>query len=216
MIDIEKMTFSLSLFVAALLLVSLSLSISSSITVVSAYNVFLRPGSEQCFGEILKKGDKLLASFAVASGGHLDIDCRVYDPENRIVYLSERRMTDNFQFYAQQDGEYKICFGNSMSTVTGKTVSFHIYAGQKLAAIESAKQQHLSPLENSILQLSENIQAVQDTTEYMKVRERVCHQTNVSTGRRVVGWNIFKTVALICTSLSTIYYLHRFFDRTSK
>ena len=79
-----------------------------------------------------------------------------------------------------------------MSTVTGKTVSFHLYAGQRLAAIEAAKDMHVSPLQNSINQLSEGIQAVVDTTEYMKVRERVCHSTNISTGRRVIGWNMFK------------------------
>lgn len=211
-------------------------------TVVYGYNIFLRPGTEQCFTERLQKNDKLLASFAVSSGGHLgmyviqttvqslyhctnlikymyiisytlDIDCKVYGPDSKLVYQSERRMTDNFQFYAQQPGEYRICFANSMSTITGKTISFHIYAGTKLASMEAAKNIHLSPLESSIVSLSEGVQAVTDTTEYMKIRERVCSATNISTGRRVIGWNIFKSICVIGTTLISVFYMKQLFEK---
>lgn len=62
----------------------------------------------------------MLASFAVQSGGFLDIDVKVFGPDMKIVYLEERGSEGDLQFVVTQSGIHRLCFGNSMSTVTGK------------------------------------------------------------------------------------------------
>jgi hypothetical protein len=44
---------------------------------VSGLTTFIKPNEEQCFMEDAKRGDKLITSFNVATGGFLDIDLKV-------------------------------------------------------------------------------------------------------------------------------------------
>jgi hypothetical protein len=81
-----------------------------------------------------------VSSFNVVAGGFLDIDVKVYGPDNKVVFEAEREKDGAFQFVANTNGEYRLCFGNTMSTVTGKTVSFHMFVGNALAKHHAAKQ----------------------------------------------------------------------------
>ncbi len=47
-------------------------------TDVAGYIVEVPASGEQCFTEAVKRGDKVLGSFSVGSGGNLDIDLKVY------------------------------------------------------------------------------------------------------------------------------------------
>lgn len=58
-----------------------------------------------------------------------------------------------------------------MSTVTGKTVNFHIYVGNSLSQRDAAKQEHLNPLENSVVQLGQGLVAAINAQQYMRGRE---------------------------------------------
>jgi hypothetical protein len=154
-----------------------------------------------------------VSSFNVAAGGFLDIDVRVYGPDGKVVYEQERQTDGSFQFVATAAGEYRLCFGNTMSTVTGKTVSFHLYVGNALAQHHAAKKEHLNPLENSILKLSEHLHAVRDAQEYAKVRERTCRNTTESTNERVMWWSILETISLFAVGAFQIYQLRRFLEK---
>src|SRR5262245_19109826 len=45
-----------------------------------------------------QRGEKVVSSFNVASGGFLDIDIRVYGPDGKIVYEADREKDGGFQF----------------------------------------------------------------------------------------------------------------------
>jgi len=157
----------------------------------------------------------VIASYLVAAGGFLDIDVKVSGPDNKIVYEVDREKEGSFQFIANAAGVYKFCFGNTMSTVTGKTLGFHIYVGNAISHHDAAKHEHLTPLENSITQLSEGLYRVKDSLDYHKYRERVCRNTNESTNQRVLWWNVAETSVLVLVSGFQMWYLRRFFERKS-
>jgi hypothetical protein len=46
----------------------------------------VEPRTEECFFEDLRSGDKFLINFEVIRGGLLDIEFKMKDPHNNIVY----------------------------------------------------------------------------------------------------------------------------------
>jgi len=188
---------------------------SALVTPTYAINIYVPANDEQCYFDTVQRGDKVVTSYQVISGGALDIDVKVYGPDNRIVYEEERDKDGNFQFVATQAGMHRLCFGNTMSTITGKVVSFHIYVGNALAQQNAAKKEHLTPLEHSIVMLSEGIHRVRDGQDFLKLRERLCRNTTESTNARVLWWTILETCCLCAMSSFQIYYLKRFFEKRS-
>eukprot|EP00823_Brevimastigomonas_motovehiculus_P003239 TRINITY_DN1956_c0_g1_i1.p2 TRINITY_DN1956_c0_g1~~TRINITY_DN1956_c0_g1_i1.p2 ORF type:complete len:214 (-),score=29.29 TRINITY_DN1956_c0_g1_i1:1086-1691(-) len=179
---------------------------------VYAVNIYVPPNQESCFFEDVQRGEKVVTSFNVASGGFLDVDVKMYGPDNKVIFDAEREKEGSFQFMALQSGMHRLCFGNTMSTVTGKTVSFHIYVGHSLIEKNTIKTEHLTVVENGVVLLSEGVNAVKDSVEYTKIRERICRLTIDNTNSRVLWWSLVRTAMLIGVALYQIYYLRQLFE----
>merc|ERR1712156_177899 len=85
-----------------------------------------------CF-TILVLTQKSLAYFvtvdAHAEECFLDIDVRIEGPDGRTVHSGERESNGKYTFAAHQEGVYKYCFSNQMSTMTPKIVMFNMDIG---------------------------------------------------------------------------------------
>lgn len=178
----------------------------------AALTFTIEPNKEECFFEEINKGEKVSTTFQVASGGFLDIDVKLLDPRDQKVFVKERETEGRFPFTAEYDGLYSLCFSNKMSTLTPKTVSFNFHVGIATTAHEVAHKEHLTPLELTIVQLSEGLYNVQDEQKYMRVRERVHRNTTESTNARVLWWSFVEAAILVGMSLYQVYYLRRFFE----
>ena len=181
-----------------------------------ALNVFIDANADECYFEELQKGEKLYASFAVQSGGYMDIDVKVYGPDLGLVYEVEKAREGNFQFKATAQGSYKLCFSNAMSLVSGKTLSFNLYTGHSLAPLDAAKQAHLTPLEQQIVSVSEGVYALHDTQVYLKYREVRHSATLESTHSRVLWWSLLELASLVSVSVFNIVYLKQLFEKAGK
>eukprot|EP00164_Ancoracysta_twista_P002866 GFYU01003818.1.p1 GENE.GFYU01003818.1~~GFYU01003818.1.p1 ORF type:complete len:206 (+),score=53.02 GFYU01003818.1:94-711(+) len=170
------------------------------------------PHKEECFYEEAQVEDPISGSYQVATGGYLDVDTKVVGPDDKILYSGERESEGSFAFIAKKQGIYRFCFSNKMSTLTEKTVSFTLSIGEQNSANKVAKQEDLTPLEKSILKLSDGLHMVQAEQKYMRMRERVHRNTTESTNARVLWWSFFEAVLLVAMSLWQIYYLRRFFE----
>jgi len=167
---------------------------------------------EECFFEDVNAGVPVGLMFQVTQGGFLDVDVRIQGPDGKVIYTAERQTDGKYNFITHIQGEYSFCFGNRMSTLTPKKVSFVVHVGEEAKPNEVLKQEHLSPLEQSILQVGQGIQSIVDEQAYMKMREQVHRNTNESTNERVIWWSLFEVLVLIAMSLWQIYYLRRFFE----
>merc|ERR1712110_1344506 len=96
---------------------------------VDAYFVTVDAHAEECFFDRVKKGTKMGLMFEVAEGGFLDIDVRIEGPDGGIVHSGERESNGKYTFAAHQEGTYKYCFSNQMSTMTPKIVMFNMEIG---------------------------------------------------------------------------------------
>lgn len=153
----------------------LLLSLFALLSFVASFEVYIRPNDEQCFFEDVQKGQKLLVSMNVASGGMLDVDLRMFGPDDQIIYEADRTNEDSFQYIAQVSGRHRVCFVNGMSTVSAKTVSFAYHVGsEKLITKEGLKEEHLTPLNQALNRLSDSAYFIRDKLGFLKARERKC------------------------------------------
>merc|ERR1711862_692610 len=86
---------------------------------------------EQCFYEEVPQGFPVNVMFQVISGGFLDIDLKITAPDGKVIYEGVRETEGKYTFNTFTPGLYSFCFGNRMSTLTPKTVSFIITIGEK-------------------------------------------------------------------------------------
>ena len=54
------------------------------------YFITVQPRREECFHEYVKNGDKINMMYEVAEGGFLDIDVRIINARNALVYDKQR------------------------------------------------------------------------------------------------------------------------------
>lgn len=62
----------------------------------------------------------------VQSGGSFDIDYAVTGPGDRVILDGTKERQGDFVFTANDEGEYRFCFNNEMSTFAEKMVDFEI------------------------------------------------------------------------------------------
>ncbi|KAJ4346752.1 uncharacterized protein N0V89_010684 [Didymosphaeria variabile] len=78
------------------------------------------------FTNVETKGTKVAFYFAVQSGGSFDVDYAVTGPGDRVILDGTKERQGDFVFTANDEGEYRFCFNNEMSTFAEKTVDFEI------------------------------------------------------------------------------------------
>lgn len=179
-----------------------------------AYFINIDANAEECFFEKVKSGTKMSLMFEVAEGGFLDIDIKIFGPDNKIIHSGDRESNGKYTFAAHMDGNYKYCFGNQMSTMTPKIVVFSIDIGDKpkeQVDKEEGDANH-NKLTEMINELSTSLTGVKHEQEYMEVRERIHRSINDNTNSRVVLWSFFEALVLVAMSLGQVYYLKRFFE----
>lgn len=195
------------------LLLSCALLLVLGPRVSSGFLIRLPSHSEQCFLERANRGDKIAGNVRVVSGGSLDVDVKILDPSNRVVFEQARVKDDTFQFHAPQAGLYAVCFSNGMSVVTSKVVSFNIYVGSALQERDAASAESLSPLELSVQQLTQGMREVRDSNQYERSRERVHHQTANSTHMRVLVWRTIQICSLVAVAAAKVFYIRNLFEK---
>jgi hypothetical protein len=62
----------------------------------------------------------------VQEGGAFDVDYVVNGPNDKVYLKGEKERQGDFVFTAAEEGEYRFCFSNDMSTFAEKMVDFEI------------------------------------------------------------------------------------------
>lgn len=100
-----------------------------------------------------------------------------------------------------------------MSTFTDKEIAFEWDVTKFMTESDDlAKEEHLTPLGNQIVELASSLSAIQAEQKYLKMREMRLRNTNESTTSRVVWWSLIEFGALIAAAVFQVYNLKRFFE----
>lgn len=60
------------------------------------------------------------------SGGSFDVDYSVVGPGDKVIMDGQKERQGDFVFTAKDQGEYRFCFDNGISTFVEKMVDFEI------------------------------------------------------------------------------------------
>ena len=173
------------------------------------YFIEIDAHAEECFFDIVKAQTKIGITFEVVEGGFYDIDILIFDPDDRPIHSGVRESNGKYTFAAANEGTYKYCFSNKMSTMTPKKVKFTV---EMMEPTSSEVKGGSSSLEAMIQELSKGLTVVKHEQEYMEVRERIHRMINDNTNSRVVWWSFFEALILFLVTIGQIYYLKRFFE----
>eukprot|EP00744_Colponema_vietnamica_P030893 GILI01048640.1.p1 GENE.GILI01048640.1~~GILI01048640.1.p1 ORF type:complete len:206 (+),score=26.95 GILI01048640.1:60-677(+) len=175
----------------------------------SALTVRVTPSREECFFDNVQAASvKVFLHFAVVSGGELDIDVNVYGPDNQIVWETEKSREARVLFKSKMPGLHKFCFSNKMSTVTSKTVSFHVQMGDTLQAATTR-----DPMERSIMNIYQGLLEVKNEQDYLRARERDHRDTAESTHNHVLVWSLIEIGLIVSMGLGHVTYLRKQFGK---
>ena len=161
--------------------------------------VKVEPRSEECLiEEISDHGVPITMIFQVTAGGHLDIDCMISDQRGNVIQSYKGQQDGRHHWTSVGSGEYKICFSNEMARYTPKWVSFYISVGN---SPNTARLEHLDPIEQTIIQLSQGLTELQDEQKLLRAVERLHRDTIDTTNTRILYWSIFEAIVLVTMGL---------------
>jgi len=183
--------------------------------------------ARECFFEDVTAANSPLAlEFEVVRGGLLDIKISILDPFNMVVFekmaffnkpdavLNEQE--GRIQIQASHVGTYSICFDNSMSRWTGKVVSFRMAGPGSAKREELVKFEHLTPMVDSVIKISDELTNIEQIQHRMRVREQSHRDASESTNFRVQWMSLFESALLISMSVFQVMYIRKWFSDTEK
>merc|ERR1711936_1246129 len=117
----------ISVLIATLLFVKIS-----SVEITSVLEVAISQGQQECFYQAVEDGETIVVEYMVTySSGEFskyDIDFKMFQPGGAPVVIEYRRENGHHRFAGGKllngAGDYKICFDNSFSFISSKTVYF--------------------------------------------------------------------------------------------
>lgn len=104
------------------------------------------------------------------------VSWQVFGPTGTELWRASRRSDGHFNIPIGTSGEHKLCFSNQISSAVEKTVAFNLHLGDALFQ-EIAQHEHVTRLEDEIMELADNLEQVQDEQKYYWARERAARDS---------------------------------------
>ncbi|KAK1811274.1 hypothetical protein LTR12_014346 [Friedmanniomyces endolithicus] len=197
------------------------LSLLSTYASATALTYKLVPNEKECFyTHVSNAGAKIAFYFAVSSGGNFDVDYVVYGPakepgKERIILEGEKERQGDFVFTANEVGEYRFCFDNTVSTFTDKMVDFEIAveneARSQIPQRAGASPEQLSGVEETILKLSGQVSILTRQQKYFRTRENRNFSTVRSTEKRIFNFSLMEVIMMVAMACLQVFIVRQFF-----
>lgn len=150
------------------------------------------------------------------------VDYAVYGPtgeggKEKIILEGSKERQGDFVFTAQQPGEYRFCFDNSISTFADKLIDFEINVENEVrnAAIPSKQgsaPEQVSKLEESILKVSGQLSTVTRQQKYFRTRENRNFSTVRSTESRIFNFSLLESAMIVSMAALQVFIVRMFFQ----
>jgi len=181
----------------------------------------LSANEKACFySNVETKGAKVAFYFAVQAGGSFDVDYEVVGPADKIIMDGTKERQGDFVFTATENGEYRFCFNNQMSTFAEKFVDFEIAVENEQRASIPSKQgtspEQTSALEESIFKLSGQLSTITRNQKYFRTRENRNFSTVRSTERRIFNFSVIESLMMVCMAGLQVFIVRFFFQGARK
>ncbi|KAL8772798.1 MAG: hypothetical protein Q9209_002143 [Squamulea sp. 1 TL-2023] len=173
------------------------------------------------FANAQEKGLKLAFYFAVQSGGSFDVDFSVVGPNEKTILEGTKERQGDYVFTAKEQGEYRFCFNNGMSTFAEKMVDFEIAVENeskdaKLPSKQGTSPEQTSALEESILKVSRDLSTINRNQKYFRTRENRNMSTVKSTESRIFNFSVMESALMVSMAGLQVFIVRFFFQGARK
>lgn len=193
--------------------------------------ISIEPRREECFYQNVVKGQVIDVEYQVIDGGHgeLDINFHLASPSGKIIVSDFKKPENSHRTEVTEDGDYKICWDNSFSHISRKTVFFEIIIESEDEENESwdfDEYDSLTPEELYDMKLQDiqdaisrvrghlnKIRHLQDTVRAFEARDRNIAESNFY---RVNSWSIIQIVIMLLVGIVQVIMLRSLFDDSSR
>ncbi|OMJ74094.1 hypothetical protein SteCoe_27080 [Stentor coeruleus] len=187
-----------------ILILLLSLANSISITIEGKETI-------KCFYQYVNSGNELNGAYVISGEKDQNVLTTLKDPNGKIIYTSPIRSREGkFDFKAENDSKYKLCFQSADATT--KSISFEMYSQDGLQEENFATQDEVAPLRSSFRKVSRSLDTVYRNIQFYERRERTHRDLTETTCDRVLFSGIIKMVVLALISLSQIWMMRSLFN----
>jgi len=168
---------------------------------------------------------------------HVLVDYSVYGPgkepgKERVILNGEKERQGDYVFTANEIGEYRFCFDNSVSTFSDKLVDFEIAVRFAItdflptvannAQVEDepranlpqksgASPEQLSGVEETVLRLSGQISTLTRQQKYFRTRENRNFSTVRSTEKRIFNFSLMEGALMVGMAGLQVFVVRMFF-----
>ncbi|GAV03943.1 hypothetical protein RvY_14301 [Ramazzottius varieornatus] len=195
----------------------------------STLTVQIPAGRIECFYHTATQNVPFELEYQVISGGELDINLAVRNPNAQIV-IQEHKKNDNLhRFDAAVPGEYQICFDNSFSTFQPKLVFFEVFEDRKETHAAEFHQLGINgqmpvdavglkveDLQNSLGKVHLNLEKVvksQTVVRHFEAVDRVILESNFD---KVNTYSGIQTAVMVVVGVVQVVMVRSLFEERSK
>lgn len=191
-------------------------------------------GKEECFFEEVPKGNTLTVEYQVLDGGdgqmsELDIDFRILSPRGPPLVSEYRKSEGAHSHLVEEFGAYKICFDNTFSYVSSKTVYFELLNENEEEEYDELRdifgdedidteyyEVSVADIEVKLKKIKDDIakaKHIQDLIRLTDLKDRSIMEHNFE---RVNSMSIFYMIVMVVAGVSQVVLLRSLFDEKSK
>jgi len=193
----------------------------------------VKPRLAECFYASLETGQQVEFDYQVINGeyGERDIDMVIFGPSHSVVKSDSRGSENQHSLDIEEAGDYKVCFDNSFSRISTKTVFFALYISSDVdpptpTLTDAEDRPWLDPPEMYEMKVEDIKEAMmrvyQHTTRARQLQDRI--SATMAKDRHVAEnnfskINFFSCVCIgvmIATGVIQVVLLRSLFDDTSK
>eukprot|EP00474_Spongospora_subterranea_P008581 CRZ09039.1 hypothetical protein [Spongospora subterranea] len=185
------------------------------------WTLVVEPKSEDCVYEHYEAGHDFEMKYEVNRGGLLDVRVVINGPQNTLY--------DKMEFFNRADaanndklglvkikipvsGVHSICIDNIMSRYTPKTYTLSIKGESNIkSTLENAKLEHLGPVVDSVIKVSEDMDGIVRQQHALRVREQIHRDTQENTNYRVQLLAIIEALSFVSLNVLQIYFIRSWF-----
>ncbi|XP_059662385.1 transmembrane emp24 domain-containing protein p24beta2-like [Cornus florida] len=198
------------------LAVVVTLGFLSSLQVV--FGIRFVVDREECFSHKVEYShDTVHVSFVVIKNEGTwhytrdGVDLVVKGPTGIQIHDLRDKISEKYDFVAQQEGLYSFCFTNK--SPYDETVDFDVHVGHFSSYDQHAKDEHFKPLLEQIAKLEEALYNIQFEQHWLEAQTERQAIENEGMSRTAVQKALFESAALIGASVLQVYLLRRLFER---
>lgn len=188
----------------------------------SEFTFVLPPGREECFYQSADHNNSMELEYQVIGGAGMDVNFNVFGPNGGNLISESRRSDGVHTIEPTMNGDYKICFDNSFSTISEKLIFFEVIFDDaqedwsEIVQPEELLDIKIDDIKEAIgnmnHKLSKSVQ-IQAILRAYEARDRNLLEGNLG---RVNFWSAFNLAVMLVVSFVQVYMLKSLFDDRRK